>query len=43
MDMEKISPEELSIEPLNARFNLSPFDSGDEDLNEFLKQDALGE
>jgi len=43
MAREKISPEELSIEPLSARFNLSPFDSGDEDLNEFLKQDALGE
>jgi hypothetical protein len=36
MAREKISPEELSIEPLSARFNLSPFDSGDDDLNEFL-------
>jgi GNAT superfamily N-acetyltransferase len=43
MAREKISPEELSIEPLSARFNLSPFDSGDEDLNEFLKDDALDE
>jgi GNAT superfamily N-acetyltransferase len=43
MAREKISPEELSIEPLSARFNLSPFDSGDDDLNEFLKEDALGE
>ncbi len=43
MGKEKISPEELSIEPLSARFNLMPFDSGDKDLNEFLKDDALGE
>ncbi|HSD57907.1 MAG TPA: hypothetical protein VLB04_06965 [Methanotrichaceae archaeon] len=27
MAREKIPPEELSIEPISARFNLSPFDS----------------
>jgi hypothetical protein len=43
MVRERISPDELSIEPLSARFNLTPFDSGDEDLNLFLKEDALGE
>jgi GNAT superfamily N-acetyltransferase len=41
--MEQIPEEELSIELLNARFNLAPFDSGDKDLNEFLKEDALEE
>ena len=41
--MEQIPEEELSIELLNARFNLAPFDSGDKELNEFLKEDALEE
>jgi GNAT superfamily N-acetyltransferase len=31
------------IELLNARYNLATFDSGDGELNEFLKNDALKE
>jgi GNAT superfamily N-acetyltransferase len=33
----------FSIELLNARYNLGVFDSGDEELNDFLKNDALKE
>jgi len=42
--MERISERALSIELLNARnakYALAPFDSGDEELNDFLKNDAL--
>jgi GNAT superfamily N-acetyltransferase len=45
--MEKIPRKELSIELLNAKFNLTPFDSGDvpddDELDDFLKNDALKE
>ena len=41
--MEKIPEKELSIEILNARYNLAPFDSGSAELNDFLKNDALKE
>ena len=41
--MEKIPEKELSIEILNARYNLAPFDSGSTELNNFLKNDALKE
>jgi GNAT superfamily N-acetyltransferase len=44
--MERIPERALSIELLNARnakYTLAPFDSGDEDLNDFLKNDALKE
>ena len=32
---------DLKIEMLNQNFDLSNFDCGDEDLNDFLKNDAL--
>jgi hypothetical protein len=32
---------DLKIEMLNQNFDLSTFDCGDEDLNDFLKNDAL--
>lgn len=45
--MDQISHDELSIEILNARFDLSGFDSGDspedDELDNFLKKDALKE
>ncbi|MGD0951677.1 MAG: hypothetical protein ABR985_04670 [Methanotrichaceae archaeon] len=41
--MEKIPEKEFSIELLNAKYNLTPFDSGDSELNDFLKCDALKE
>lgn len=45
--MEKIPTEELCIELLNAKFDLIPFDSGDDsdddELDDFLKNDALKE
>lgn len=41
--MEQLPTRALEIELLNARFNLAPFDSGDEELNDFLKNDALTE
>jgi Acetyltransferase (GNAT) family. len=43
--MESIPERALSIELLNTRNvkNLAPFDSGDEELNDFLKNDALKE
>jgi len=41
--MEHIPEKELSIELLNARYNLAPFDSDDKELNDFLKNDALRE
>jgi GNAT superfamily N-acetyltransferase len=44
--MEPIPERALSIELLNARnakYTLDPFDSGDEELNDFLKNDALKE
>lgn len=44
--MESIPEKALSIELLNtrnAKYTLAPFDSGDEDLNDFLKNDALKE
>ena len=41
--MERIPHKELSIELLNARYDLAPFDSGDDELNDFLKNDALNE
>lgn len=39
----KLSIDKLSVELLNAKYNLDPFDSGDEELNDFLKQNALRE
>ena len=44
--MERIPERALSIELLNnrnAKYTLAPFDSGDEELNDFLKNDALKE
>ena len=41
--MEHIPDRELGVELLNARYDLSPFDSGDEELNDFLEHDALKE
>lgn len=41
--MDPISEDELSIEPLNARYNLSLFDSGNSELDDFFKNDALKE
>lgn len=41
--MERIPEEELSVELLNARYILAPFDSGSSELNDFLKHDALKE
>jgi len=41
--MEKIPEKELSVDILNTRFNLAPFDSGSTELNDFLKDDALKE
>jgi len=36
--MDSISEDELSIEPLSARYNLSLLDSGNAELDDFLKQ-----
>lgn len=41
--MEHILDKEFSVELLNVRFNIALFDSGDEDLNDYLKNDALRE
>ncbi|AET63592.1 GNAT family N-acetyltransferase [Methanothrix harundinacea] len=41
--MDPISEDELGIELLNARYNLSLFNSGDAELDDFLKNDALKE
>jgi GNAT superfamily N-acetyltransferase len=44
--MERIPERAFSIELLNARnakYTLAPFDSGDDELNDFLKNDALKE
>lgn len=44
--MDPIPERALSIELLNARnakYTLTPFDSGNEELNDFLKNDALKE
>lgn len=41
--MAKIPREELDVEILNARYNLAPFDSGSNELDDFLKNDALKE
>ena len=44
--MEPIPERALSIELLNARnakYTLTSFDSGDEELDDFLKNDALKE
>lgn len=41
--MTGIKERELSILLLSSRYDLSPFDSGDAELNDFLKNDALRE
>ncbi len=41
--MTGIPERELSILLLSPRYDLSPFDSGDAELNDFLKNDALQE
>jgi len=41
--MEQLPEQAFSIELLNARYNLANFDSGNEELNDFLKNDALKE
>ncbi|MFA6372288.1 MAG: GNAT family N-acetyltransferase [Methanothrix sp.] len=41
--MTGIAERELSILLLSSRYDLSPFDSGDAELNDFLKNDALRE
>lgn len=41
--MTGIPERELSILLLSSRYNLAPFDSGDAELNDFLKNDALEE
>lgn len=41
--MEPIGEDELSIELLSARYFLSLFDSGNPELDDFLKNDALKE
>lgn len=41
--MTGIPERELSILLLSSRYNLAPFDSGDSELNDFLKNDALEE
>ncbi|MDD2836246.1 MAG: GNAT family N-acetyltransferase [Methanothrix sp.] len=41
--MTGIPERELSILLLSSRYDLSPFDSGDAELNDFLKNDALRE
>jgi GNAT superfamily N-acetyltransferase len=44
--MERIPERAISIELLNtrnAKYTLAPFDSGDEELNDFLKNDSLKE
>jgi len=41
--MEQLPERAFGIELLNARYNLTNFDSGDEELNDFLKNDALKE
>ncbi len=38
-----IPERELSVLLHSSRYDLSPFDSGDADLNDFLKNDALRE
>lgn len=41
--MTGIQERELSILLLSSRYDLSLFDSGDAELNDFLKNDALRE
>jgi GNAT superfamily N-acetyltransferase len=41
--MDQIGKDELSIELLSTRYDLSPFDSGNPELDDFLKNDALKE
>lgn len=41
--MDQISEDELGIELLSARYNLSLFNSGNAELDDFLKNDALKE
>jgi hypothetical protein len=41
--MEQLPERAFGIELLNARYNLSNFDSGDEELNDFLRNDAQKE
>jgi len=41
--MDPISEDELNIELLSAKYSLSRFDSGNSELNDFLKNDALKE
>lgn len=41
--MEQLPERAFGIELLNARYNLSSFDSGDEELNDFLRNDAQKE
>jgi GNAT superfamily N-acetyltransferase len=41
--MNPISEDELGIERLSAKYNLSLFDSGSAELDDFLKNDALKE
>ncbi len=41
--MTGIPERELGIVLLSPRYNLSPFDSGDAELNDFLQHDALRE
>ena len=38
--MNPISEDELSIERLSAKYNLSLFDSGNAELDDFLKNDG---
>lgn len=41
--MTGIPEREISILLLSSRYNLAPFDSGDAELNDFLRNDALEE
>jgi len=41
--MNQVPKRELEIVLLSPRFNLAPFDSGDDELNDFLKNDAIKE
>jgi GNAT superfamily N-acetyltransferase len=41
--MESFPEKAFCIELLNARYNLAIFDSGEEELNDYLKNDALKE
>ncbi|MBP1945711.1 GNAT family N-acetyltransferase [Methanobacterium petrolearium] len=41
MSEKKISPEELTVEKLSRNHDLASFHCGDDDLDEFILQDAL--